>query len=233
MSQAAQGAKFEVRPAFAVPLVRAEHPQPSRLNALLQDLFLQREAEGDRYRNTDPTMNIRPGLFESRFDLFEWPDSPIAELRAFCFSALFKTVAELSGYVRADMERLEVRASAWFHITRRGGYFGQHNHPMASWSGVYSVDAGRDQSGHPESGALVFSHPAAVASAFVDLGCVKLKDPWGIRPASFHLKPGELILFPSWLMHQVMPYQGDGERITVAFNAWFRQKPPKASGDAA
>jgi uncharacterized protein (TIGR02466 family) len=216
-----RSARFELETAFAVPIGRAEHPAPDALNPLLRALFLERERQGERYRNPQPTMNIRPGLFESRFDLFEWADAPIAELRAFCWSALFKTVSDLSGYGAQDMNRLEVRSTAWFHITRRGGYFGQHNHPMASWSGVYCVDAGDDRSGHPESGSLVFAHPFPIASAFTDLGNVNLKDPWGIRPLSVQLKPGQLVIFPSWLMHQVMPYQGDGERITVAFNAWF------------
>jgi len=30
---------------------------------------------------------------------------------------------------------------------------------------------------------------------------------------------GRLILFPSWLYHQVNPYFGEGERISISFNA--------------
>jgi len=36
------------------------------------------------------------------------------------------------------------------------------------------------------------------------------------------LTPGQLVLFPSWLLHEVMPYEGDDVRITVAFNARFK-----------
>lgn len=222
-----RGAKFELQTAFAVPVVRAAHPAPEALNQALRALFLEREAQGERYRNPQPTMNIRPGLFESRFDLFDWPDAPIGELRGFCWSALFKTVADLAGYGPQDTNQLEIRSTAWFHVTRRGGYFGQHNHPMASWSGVYSVDAGDDRSGHPDSGALVFAHPFGMATAWTDLGNANMREPWAVRPLSLRLKPGELVIFPSWLMHQVMPFQGDGERITVAFNAWFRRRDAK------
>ena len=35
---------------------------------------------------------------------------------------------------------------------------------------------------------------------------------------AFDLQPGQLVLFPSWVQHQVMPFYGEGERITVAFN---------------
>ena len=33
---------------------------------------------------------------------------------------------------------------------------------------------------------------------------------------------GQLVLFPSWVLHDVKPYEGEGERITVAFNCWFQ-----------
>jgi ectoine hydroxylase-related dioxygenase (phytanoyl-CoA dioxygenase family) len=31
--------------------------------------------------------------------------------------------------------------------------------------------------------------------------------------------PGRLVLFPSYLAHKAMPYEGDNERIIVSFNA--------------
>ena len=39
---------------------------------------------------------------------------------------------------------------------------------------------------------------------------------------SYRLRAGQLVLFPSWFNHEVLPYRGQGERITVAFNCWFR-----------
>jgi predicted 2-oxoglutarate/Fe(II)-dependent dioxygenase YbiX len=35
------------------------------------------------------------------------------------------------------------------------------------------------------------------------------------------LAAGELVIFPSWVLHDVKPFEGDGERITIAFNCWF------------
>jgi len=31
-------------------------------------------------------------------------------------------------------------------------------------------------------------------------------------------KAGRLVMFPSWLLHQVKPYRGNAERISIAFN---------------
>jgi hypothetical protein len=44
-------------------------------------------------------------------------------------------------------------------------------------------------------------------------------------------EPGQLVLFPSYILHDVKPFEGDGERITIAFNCWFKLKdePPPAS----
>jgi hypothetical protein len=32
------------------------------------------------------------------------------------------------------------------------------------------------------------------------------------------------VIFPSWLLHHVLPYDGSTLRITVAFNARFRME---------
>jgi uncharacterized protein (TIGR02466 family) len=29
---------------------------------------------------------------------------------------------------------------------------------------------------------------------------------------------GRLVIFPAWLLHQVRPYRGSAERISIAFN---------------
>ena len=31
--------------------------------------------------------------------------------------------------------------------------------------------------------------------------------------------PGQLVIFPSWLAHQAMPYQGSSDRVIISFNA--------------
>jgi uncharacterized protein (TIGR02466 family) len=31
-------------------------------------------------------------------------------------------------------------------------------------------------------------------------------------------KSGRMVIFPAWLLHQVRPYHGTAERISIAFN---------------
>lgn len=223
MTEAKARAPFKILPGFAVPFAEIELPDSAALNRELRALFLEREQAGDAWRRPDRSRIPQREVFESRFDLFQWPEPCIARLRDMCNTALFKTVGELNGYGPAQLGELRMNVDAWFHITRAGGGFGAHNHPMASWSGVYCVDSGYE--GEPQSGELRFWNPAATANMFMDLAVANLQSPWGPQPRSYLLRPGQLVLFPSWLVHEVLPYQGPGERITVAFNVWFRAAP--------
>jgi predicted 2-oxoglutarate/Fe(II)-dependent dioxygenase YbiX len=45
--------------------------------------------------------------------------------------------------------------------------------------------------------------------------------PYGNMLAQLSLVPGQLVMFPSWVLHDVKPFEGEGERITIAFNCWF------------
>lgn len=214
---------FQIVPGFAIPFAHAQLPDCDELNAALKTLFIERESQGAMYRNEQPTMSVGKQLFESRFDLFYWQDRPVELLREFCNAAIFKTITELNGYGQDDLAALQMSVDAWFHITRKGGSFGFHNHPMASWSGIYCVDNGYPAGEEAESGMVQFMHPAPTAQMFTDLGVANIRKPWAVRPREYRLEPGQLVIFPSWLMHQVMPYTGEGERVTVAFNAWFRR----------
>ena len=215
-----------ITPMFAVPFVFAEHPDPAQLNTALKTLFLTKEAEGKRNANPIPLVARNEAVYESRFTLFDWPDAPVQALRTWCWQQLYGAIAEMNGYDRETLLRLDLANESWFHITRRGGFFGMHNHAMASWSGVYCVDPGHDDGSFPESGQLTFLHPNPHASMFMDRAISHLRPPYHYGTQGFSLEAGQLILFPSWMLHEVKPFIGEGTRITVAFNCWFRYRDP-------
>lgn len=216
-----QADQFEIMPAFAVPLVSCRMESPKALNTELTELFERCAAEGDKYSNPEPFVARNPALFESNFTLFDWPQDCVQRLREFCLGQLYRVIAELNGYDVNTLRRLHVALESWFHITRSGGYFGAHNHPMHSWSGVYCVQHDGDD---PESssGRLTFINPLATSTTFIDTSIAKMRPPFGYGMRRLRLEPGQLVLFPSWLLHEVMPYEGSTRRITVAFNARFK-----------
>lgn len=209
---------------FQVPVALDRHPAAARLNPALRALFLAREQ--DAYRNPDPYTERNDALFESRFDLFGWPDAEVAQLREFCIARTLQLVQQLNGHPPERMRAMRLSVESWFHITRRNGWFGIHNHPNASWSGVYCVDAGQDDPKNPDSGKLTFIHPNMMSGMYTDVGNASLQPPFNLQNIGYLLQPGELLLFPSWLMHHVTPFTGEGERITVAFNCAFRLGSP-------
>ncbi len=205
-----------INPIFSVPFAFDQLADCASVNQQLRELFIRRESQGARFANPNPYTPRNTQLFESNFDVFTWPDAAIAVLREFCLARLVQTVAELNQYDSARMARLNIITDAWFHITRRGGFFGVHNHPMASWSGVYCVSSGENDADQPDSGKLSFVNP--MAQMYLDAGNSQLQAPFQLGNYAFNLQAGQLIVFPSWLAHQVMPFYGEGERITVAFN---------------
>ena len=207
----------EILPFFAVPFGFAKLENCAPLNQELRTLFLARSAEGGEHANPRPLTQRNPQVFESNFGLFRSNERCLQQLKEFCWRHLIKFVCDLNGYDDAMRSRLLIYSDAWFHVTRRGGFFGLHNHPNASWSGVYCVDPG--QRG---SGLLTFLNPMLASSMYLDAANASLRGAFASGVRQIDLEPGQLVLFPSWVLHDVKPYEGDGERITVAFNCWFQ-----------
>ena len=88
------GGFVELTPAFAVPIGHARLEPCDRLNRELEQLFLTRETQ--EYRNPAPSHNPQAEMFESRFDLFTWPEPCIQELRKFMLESVFRVAMAAS-----------------------------------------------------------------------------------------------------------------------------------------
>lgn len=212
---------FAINPVFAVPFAQDFLPDADRLNAELKALLLARESEGQRYANPNPSLRQQAGVFESDFNLFSWQEPCIQALRQFAWATLGRTVQELNGYSAEEIRRIQIYSHTWYHVTRHGGFTIAHTHPMASWSGVYCVAPGETPDDRPESGVLRFHNPHFYSNVFLDPGNARLQAPFHHGTWSVKFQAGQLVLFPSWLQHEVLPFYGSDERITIAFNCWF------------
>lgn len=211
--------------AFATPFGEANLADGGQLNKVLHQIILALEQPSADFRNPDSVVQQPAGLFESKFEFFARPEPAVQQLRAFCWSALGQFMRELAGdSIDISISELKISTQTWFHVTRSGGYFGYHNHPMASWSGVYCVCDGEPDGSVSNNGVLVFPHPLSAANSFLDCTNAVLRWPFTQGNLALALKPGQLVLFPSWLGHYVTPFYGRSERVTVAFNAWFKRE---------
>lgn len=200
---------------FATPIATCLHPDAEELNRGLRALFM---GMADAPSARSPSMRLSKDLYESDFFLFDRGEPVLRELRDFCWSNLHTLVCQLNRYGPKDAGRLRIYGHSWVHVTRQHGFFGMHNHPMVSWSGVYCVDPGDPSPEYPDSGALQFHNPLIHARMYEDAGNLHLSRPFGGSNINYHLQPGLLVLFPSWAVHEVLPYRGTAPRITVAFN---------------
>ena len=205
---------------FAVPFAFSRFSEHLQVNPALKRYLLEQEKNG-RAGNPRPLTQRNEALFESHFNLFRDTDAAVQELKTFCWDQLLALIGRLNGYDLQTLHRLQIYNDCWFHVTRRGGFFGVHNHPNASWSGVYCVDPGQHDAGKRNSGLLSFINPMVMSAMHMDAGISKMQLPYGHQIASLSLEAGQLVLFPSWVLHDVKPFEGQGERITVAFNCWF------------
>jgi len=208
-----------LRPAFAVPFAEIQLSACERLNQELEALFLAREDA--EHRNPTPSHIPQAELFESRFNLFRWPDPCVQELRRFVLDSIAQTVLQVTTLRAQDLAALRFQNHTWFHITRHAGSFVAHNHPLASWSAVYCVRAGEPVPEQPQSGLLRFFDPRQGADAYLDPANASLHPPYALTSLEFRLTPGQLIIFPSYVFHEVAPFYGRDTRITVSTNCWF------------
>ena len=100
-----------------------------------------------------------------------------------------------------------------------------------SWTKVPQQILDQPTAGSPEYSLYNASGNADGCLAF-NYGINSLIDVERLRPPqSFVIKPevGKFLMFPSWLQHMVYPFEGDGERRTVAanLNVWNVQESDK------
>ena len=208
-----------LRPMYAVPLAEVQLAPCEALNRELEALFLAREDE--EHRNPTPSHIPQRETFESRFNLFQWPDDCVQQLRRFMLDGVARTVMAATTLGTQDLARFKLHNHTWFHITRHAGSFISHNHPMASWSAVYCVRAGEAVPGRPDSGLLRLFDPRQGAHAFRDPANANLRPAFAHHPLELRLAEGQMVVFPSYLYHEVTPFYGRDLRITVATNCWF------------
>ena len=220
---------INITAAFASPIIQTRMPDCDALNMRLRELFLRWETDSSRKRSSVPTPVVKVGVYESDFSLFQNPEPEIQALAKFCLQYTGYVIQQLNGYTVEEMRELRLYHHSWYHLTRQAGYTAQHNHPMASWSGVYCVDPGDPVPDKFNNGTLRMLDSRTTASMYLDAGNAHWRTPFGFGELAYPSQAGQLILFPSYLMHEVAPYYGQRERITVAFNVWVRAAGEPAS----
>ena len=208
--------------AFPTPIGNFRIPEADPVNAELRRLILEREKA-----DATAVQKSNAGGWHSRSDLMTWPHPSVATLRGWFLEAVNAMIEASMELMRAGGLNRPFGGSlqlvGWANVSRKGNYHRIHNHPGSAWSGVYYVDAGQEVPGQPLSGVLELLDPRPYTEMVPTPG-----EPFGqkaiIRPRS-----GAMVIFPAWMYHFVNPYQGEGERISIAFNVRAADAPLPAA----
>src|SRR5215467_8831167 len=103
----------------------------------------------------------------------------------------------------------------WVNIMGRGAVHGLHLHPLSTLSGTYYVAT------PPRSAGLKFEDPRLeryMAAPPRLAGVRRARSPWVLVAA----RPGGVVLFESWLRHEVPANGSAADRVSISFNySWF------------
>jgi hypothetical protein len=206
---------------WPTPIGLHRYAGAGKLNPLLVRAFAQGRAAQEQQRGIE-----RGPFFASDDDLLhrvklpEWQD-----FISWIVASLVETATDANkeGWAGQAFDLKVGIEGMWFQCSSEGSFHDVHTHGNCSWSAVYivQIDEPERRVTHPVYGQAngvtrLYGPPfAALGGAYVDVGNAYLQPPSkDIEPL-----PGQLLLFPSWLAHQALPYGGEKERIIISFNA--------------
>ena len=198
-----------------------------RLISVFPTTILQRHLEGMEETNqqlsalvsqiaaTEPNATLgttTEGGFQTKEDLFQRDDPGINALKP----RILQAVQEYAGHVlRQELmvapAKVDFILWGWAVCYKAGHTQGLHVHPGANVSGVYYVSAPPATLQPGDVGKISFYDPRPRATM--------IQLPHQVNRHRVAPTPGDMYLFPSWLEHSVSAFQGEGERLCIAFNA--------------
>lgn len=138
-------------------------------------------------------------------------------------STFIELERRLRRHVRAFARRLDFdlgglsleMTDCWVNIMPRHAAHGLHLHPTSTISGTYYVKTPRGCS------MLKFEDPR-LASMMAAPPRIAVPRPENRSFVYYPVEAGRVILFESWLRHEVAANRSAGERISISFNwNWF------------
>jgi hypothetical protein len=189
----------EVIGLFPVPLLRVPGALPAPLVSALVDHFSTQALEANNSSDAlSHTRMLQPG------------DSPLLVQAA---SLVTPRIVDFGRLLFGEALGWAIK-EMWVNVLDTGGRQAMHNHANSFASGVVYLTETHD------SARTVFmkspgGHDFALKNDHAGVATGPYNAEKWISPAP---APGDLILFPSYLMHAVPPNAG-GRRISLAFNA--------------
>ncbi|MAK60746.1 MAG: hypothetical protein CMK09_07185 [Ponticaulis sp.] len=218
----AQDRSLSVEHLFSTPLIRARHPELDRLVEPLKAAIYKRKQEHPGVTRSNQ------GGWHSDGNMRDWAGADAEALIRVAVDAVERHLHNTNPHPNL---RMGWNIEIWANVNAAGNANAAHCHPGAFASAVFYVDLGNE--GKPAKDGHILLQDPRFPLAFMQQPGILWPGP-NEKPveSQFALLPsvGELIVFPSWLMHSVKAHTGSGERISIAINLsmqWQYQESPR------
>ena len=170
--------------------------------SLKDEKELEKIIKEGMYRNTGNSSSDNSYIFNSK----------LKKIKPFCEQQLkiyveqvINTKEELDFYI----------TQSWLNINKPGEYHHNHSHPNSIISGDFYISTEEDDK-------ITFTDPNHNTRNVLKFNS-KEYNVWNSTNWFFPTITNELILFPSWLNHQVIPNEkATTDRISLSFNTFAR-----------
>ena len=194
------------RSLFATRLYEAQIDDPALLEELAHSIrTLSEDDEAGRRWSRDKGYKG----YTSYASLGDLPkrDPAFADLQ----KLLTRYAASFADEVAFDLGRKPRLDSLWANLLKPGGHHTAHIHPHSILSGTLYVEAPKG------SGAIRFEDPRL---PMMMAAPVRREDaPEALRLfVSVQPRPGLLLMWESWLRHEVLPGTAKSDRLSISFN---------------
>jgi uncharacterized protein (TIGR02466 family) len=189
----------EIISLFPTPFLRAPGALPAALvNALVAHFSQQALQENNASTQLSHTRMLKPSESPLLVEAAALITPKLSEFGALLFG-------EQMGWSLKEM---------WVNVLDQGGRQAMHNHANSFVSGVVYLTPT-----HESSRTVFMKSPGGTDFSFKNDHAGVVTGPFNAEKwISPQPAPGDLVLFPSYLMHAVPPNEGD-RRISLAFNA--------------
>ena len=222
-----------VRPEFMwpIPTLSVEIKEAEKLNEKLARIILKKEHDVISKGKPTKVAGLAEGLTAHwlEYNVLNWDDPEISEFRQHVLTGL-RRYLELIG--DPDSPEMKVSGiSCWANVLRYGQALEVHHHDPAFVSMHYHVQNGNDPDAElsPEaeqqnSGSTVYFRPGFMERSHGGKAA-GLSSPWDENwRISASPTEGKLFFFPSYIRHEVRPYMGKTQRISIALDVFLKKQ---------
>jgi hypothetical protein len=206
------------------PTLTIEHKNTESLNRALAAIILAKEKHITSKGVATPVAGVKDGLTAHwlEYNVLLWKDDAVEEFRRLVLAGLrefFKIIGD------PDDPGFEIAGiSCWANVMRYADSLQIHHHEPAFLSAHYHVQSGNSQPAANDSGHTIYYR-----TGFVDRShggeaagpASPWDSDWRINAAPVD---GKLYIFPSYIRHEVRPYLGSSERISIALDVYVKKQ---------